>query len=496
MANEGTGPTADEVAAAVAAEGPAIARWLPTQRWFGDKDRPIRSAGVASVADLGGEPRCYWAVLDIAFADGVAHYALPLRLGDGGVGAALLATSAAGPLADGSADPALASRPLDLLANGATLPCGTGRLLFEPFPGLAARLAAARAEPPKAGGLEQSNTAIRYGGAVLLKLFRKLQAGANPDEEIGRFLTAAGFRSVPEPLGAIRLVDGDGTATLAGFAQAFVANDGDGWGWLLDRLRAAQRDASAADDTAAAIADLGRTTAELHVALASPTADPAFAVESAAAVEIAELRASAEASMDESLAALDRRRANLGAAERAASDRVLAARDRLRARLAGFAAEQGLGRIRVHGDYHLGQTLRAAAGGWILIDFEGEPARPLAERRQKTSPLKDVAGMLNSFGYARGALLQGDSTNADALEAWENSARDAFLHAYRQAVAASAVALVPTDDVDFQRALAAWELDKALYEVRYELANRPDWLSIPLARLAAAATEARASPER
>jgi maltose alpha-D-glucosyltransferase / alpha-amylase len=154
----------------------------------------------------------------------------------------------------------------------------------------------------------------------------------------------------------------------------------------------------------------------------------------------------------------------------------------------GYRDELNTRRIRVHGDYHLGQTLRTPDSDWVIIDFEGEPARSLEERRQRASVLKDVAGMLRSFAYARGAAERsaGGSTDRAArnrLEVWEIGARRAFLAGYRQALAATPLRLVPEEDAAFAQALAAWELDKALYEVAYEARNRPDWLELPLCSL-------------
>jgi maltose alpha-D-glucosyltransferase/alpha-amylase len=477
---------AGRVGAALAAEGPGLAGWMADQRWYGDKGRLVVSLGIGGVAPLGGRPPAFWAAIDVAFDDGSARYALPLKLEPAGSAAWPLAALPEGVVVDATSDGGVAAGLLDLLAAGARLPCGAGTLVFEPFAGLAAVVNRARSGPVAAGGLEQSNTALRYGTALLLKLFRKLQPGVNPDEEIGRYLAAAGFGAVPEPLGTIRYVDPAGTESLAGFGQAFVPDAADGWRWLLDRLRPLARGAVPhAGDATAAVTDLGRTTAALHVALASGAADPAFAPEPASSAEIDALRAAAEAHLGETLAALRERQDGLAAADRNRVDAVLGEVPALRQTLAGFAAEAGLPRIRVHGDYHLGQTLRAADGSWTIIDFEGEPARPLAERRRKTSPLKDVAGMLRSFGYARGALEREAAAVADdaALAAWERDARAAFLTAYRMEIASAATPLVPVDDAAFQRALAAWEIDKALYEVRYELANRPDWLPIPLATL-------------
>ena len=480
------GELAERVAAALAAEGSGLAGWMADQRWFGDKGRQVVSVGVAGVAPLGGEPPGFWAAVDLGFGDGSARYALPLKVEHPESGGAPLATMSRAAVGDATSAGAVAARLLELLAGGARIPCGLGMLVFEPFAGLVRVVDRAGAGPIVAGGLEQSNTAIRYGAALLLKLFRKLQPGTNPDEEVGRFLARVGFRAAPEPLGAIRFIDGAGSESLAGFAQAFVANDGDGWRWQLDRLRPLARgETSRADDATAAVADLGRTTAALHVALAADAADPAFAPEPARPEETGSVRAAAEAHLAETLAALRDRRRGLAVEDRERVDLALAGEPVLRQTLAGFADELGLARIRVHGDYHLGQTLRSVAGGWTIIDFEGEPARPLAERRRKTSPLKDVAGMLRSFGYVRGVLAreEGAAAGRSALAAWEREARSVFLSAYREGIASAPTPLVPADDAAFRRALAAWELDKALYEVRYELANRPDWLPIPLATL-------------
>jgi maltose alpha-D-glucosyltransferase/alpha-amylase len=158
------------------------------------------------------------------------------------------------------------------------------------------------------------------------------------------------------------------------------------------------------------------------------------------------------------------------------------------ARADGYQVEEGMPRIRVHGDYHLGQALRTRDDDWVIIDFEGEPARPVSERRQKASPLKDVAGMLRSFGYARGVAERashsaGGPDAAKRLARWERVARQAFLEEYRRALRTSPVPLAPEDDGAFNRALSAWELDKALYEIAYEARNRPDWLELPLRSL-------------
>jgi maltose alpha-D-glucosyltransferase/alpha-amylase len=339
---------------------------------------------------------------------------------------------------------------------------------------------------------EQSNSAVRYGDALIVKLFRRLRAGVNPDVEIGRFLwRETDFRHLPEPIAtAAYLSDAGGQGEIA-FGQAFVPNVGDGWTWTLRQIAdmLAIRDAdgrrAAIERYAATAATLGRRTAELHRALASRLDDPAFAPEPLTAVRLnaweTELRRRLDAALSDLVAdpALPRAAAEM-------LPPLLQARPALAARASGFAGEAGDFAIRVHGDFHLGQVLRVG-DDWMMLDFEGEPARPLPERRAKTSALKDVAGMLRSFAYAQGAALRADPA-ADlprrwALGAWETASRSAFLAGYRAAIASAPAPIAPADAAAFRRACDAWELDKAVYEIAYERRNRPDWLEIPLAAL-------------
>jgi maltokinase len=270
-------------------------------------------------------------------------------------------------------------------------------------------------------GAEQSNSSFLAGGSLVLKVFRRPQDGPHPELEVNRHLAAAGFRHVPPLYG---WVEHEGRAVA--LLQGFVPNAGDGWTWTLAHFRD--------PDYLAAVRLLGRVTAEMHAALAR--------------MEPPEPISAADA------------RAWTGAVEAALDAFPQLPRGGLRARAAGFAELVGSPKVRVHGDYHLGQVLRTA-DRFVVLDFEGEPARPTAQRRAKASPLKDVAGMLRSFAYARHA------TGADA--GWEERARRAFLDGYGGGFD--------------PRALAALELEKALYELRYELAHRPEWARVPLAYL-------------
>jgi maltose alpha-D-glucosyltransferase/alpha-amylase len=380
--------------------------------------------------------------------------------------------------------------------------------------------------PGRVGSAEQSNTSILYGKQLILKLFRRLQAGENPDVEIGRFLTEeAHLPRIAPLLGDISITPSDGEKTTIAMLQGLVANEGDGWDWFLHRLSAffaevlpmeapavAENTRSSAGfnrdepipaklkehaaSTLAAAALLGRRTAEMHLALATPTGDPVFSAEPFTAED---LNRDALRIEDQIRSAFEVLRGKLASLPDDMADEaavLLARRRDLLARARSIASGEPAGKkIRIHGDYHLGQTLRTSSdtesggGDFVMLDFEGEPARPLAERRRKQSPLKDVAGMVRSFSYAAFAGLEqfrathpdraGAAENLAAWAAsWEKAASAEFLRAYRQTMAADAT-LLPSPDRS-QDLFAAYLLEKALYELLYELNNRPTWLRIPL----------------
>jgi maltose alpha-D-glucosyltransferase/alpha-amylase len=384
----------------------------------------------------------------------------------------------------------------------------------------------------RTGSAEQSNTSILYGGKLIMKLFRRLQPGENPDTEIGRFLTeVAHFPRIAPFLGDIRLVTQDGSEagepTTLAMLQGLVQNEGDGWRWTLDELSRyfdscatcpAPLDVgsfpsftadAAVSETAREHAGLylegaallGRRTAEMHLALATPTDNKDFQAEAFSTEDLAADASRIEAQITLSLEALRRGMTTLPAGTSDTSDSdstpdlaalILSQRRELlgRARVLAAAEPANTGqRIRIHGDYHLGQTLRAKAD-FVILDFEGEPARTLPERRAKQSPLKDVAGMLRSFSYAAYAGLSaftqrrpphgaGDARALDAwTQLWLNAASGEFLRAYKMAIA-EMPRLIP-EPGQAQVLLNAYLLEKALYELLYELNNRPAWVRIPL----------------
>ncbi|HEY3629156.1 MAG TPA: maltose alpha-D-glucosyltransferase [Terracidiphilus sp.] len=370
----------------------------------------------------------------------------------------------------------------------------------------------------RVGSAEQSNTSIIYGKQLILKLFRRLQPGENPDVEIGRFLTeVARFPRIPKFLGDLSICPQGGQRTTIGMLQSLVANRGDGWQWFLDQLPAfftSVADLPAPPETAPpgfvfplqpppealenagatmeAAALLGRRTAEMHLALAAPTDDSAFTPEPFTPEDLARDARRIETQI---VAALDALKARLPGLNDAIADDAALLLSRRRELIRRAHAIEGIAtagkRIRIHGDYHLGQTLRTGGdnqpGDFILLDFEGEPARPLVERRQKQSPLKDVAGMVRSFSYAAFSALEqflsgegGSKVNPDKFftwaKLWQNSASAAFLDAYCATISAD---LLPPPE-QAQALFTAYLLEKALYELLYELNNRPAWLRIPI----------------
>ncbi|MGB8030995.1 MAG: maltose alpha-D-glucosyltransferase [Terracidiphilus sp.] len=382
---------------------------------------------------------------------------------------------------------------------------------------------------------EQSNTSIIFGKQLFLKIYRRLQPEENPDVEVGRFLTeVAHFSGIPPFLGEISIACGSAAKTTVALLQGLVPNQGDGWQWFLEELAnwlpaAAQRSAPAHSvapnwlsereqvseilkpirSTLDAAALLGTRTAELHLALSSSSTVAAFIPEPLTSSDLAHDVVRIESQIRSAFEALKN---SLPLLDDANSDRaglLLSRRTELiqRARSIQSVALAGQ-RIRIHGDYHLGQTLRIAPAGndsateenlrgdFVLIDFEGESARPIEERRQKQSPLKDVVGMIRSFAYAvfssvdRCCAGEGGADRAidrtvliEWAQVWQAAATAQFLGSYRQAMAVKPNLLPPPREA--QILLNAYLLEKALDELLYELDNRPSWVWIPLTNILA-----------
>jgi maltokinase len=314
-------------------------------------------------------------------------------------------------------------------------------------------------------GAEQSNSSVILDDRYVLKVFRRLEAGDNPELEMLRFLTDAGFANIARLQGwydySGELMD----ATL-GVVQDYVAGATDGWDLALQAIGAGD------DGLIERLRELGQVTGDMHRALGSSGSDPDFAPEEPSQDALALL----VATIDEQI---ERVWVDLPQSD-PALEPILHRGQEIRDRLQSMSHVGVGGRyIRHHGDFHLGQTLAATDGRWIILDFEGEPARSLRDRRRKRSPLRDVAGMLRSFAYVASAseLLHGKA----APEGWEASAREAFLEGYYDRVDP---ALLPAGRAAIDKLLSIFELEKAVYELRYEIDNRPDWVKIPVAGIA------------
>jgi trehalose synthase-fused probable maltokinase len=313
-------------------------------------------------------------------------------------------------------------------------------------------------------GGEQSNSSVALGEALVLKHFRKLAVGVNPEAEMTRFLTErTSFRHTPRLVGHLEYRDAEARTTTLAVIQDLVADARDGWQWVLAQLA----DPARATAAVAALRRLGERTGELHRALASDPRDPAFAPEPITAADVA--------------AWTDGVAAQIGAAHAALGGEPVSVD--LAAVRRGLSPAVGRQKIRHHGDFHLGQTLyRPAAGDWTIIDFEGEPLRPLDERRRKHVALRDVAGLLRSIDYAAASVPAGGDVTT---RGWQDDAARAYLEGYR--AAAGMAPFLPESDDAFRDVVAVFELEKAAYEIVYEANNRPDWIAIPRRGLLSAA---------
>jgi maltose alpha-D-glucosyltransferase/alpha-amylase len=481
-------PLHEAIRLALALDGP---RWLETQRWFAGKGRSITAVTTEDIwTEEVKDSIVALTVARVDFEDGSPDlYFLPLCVVDAASEneaiSALPLAGAVAMLADAALVPFFGPWLLAALSSKSAGARGSWR--FEARPGTEQVLVAASGCPAAPVNAEQSNTSLRFDDLAIVKLVRRLQPGPNPDEEILRGLSDVGFDRVPELLGTASWISADAINVPILLAQAFVPNSGDGWSWLLNRLALLlnNADPKAVDLTPERM--LGRRTAEMHLAMSEiPGADfaPELSTTESVMFEIARTSDALQAV----IAMIKEQHHRLPASIQEHLPSIISALQLRGSSLEGFRDEAGLPRIRAHGDYHLGQTLRTLDGDWIIIDFEGEPARPVAERRQKTSALKDVAGMLRSFSYARGVAERSRDGPMPAgvrarMANWEERARFAFIESYRQTIATGRIELVPRDEANFARALEAWELDKAIYEIAYEARNRPSWIDIPLRSL-------------
>ncbi|WP_018334993.1 maltokinase N-terminal cap-like domain-containing protein [Actinomycetospora chiangmaiensis] len=453
---------------------PALTDWLPGQRWFAAKDRTVsgvRLVGQQEITPADAVPAVAHAVIAVSFTDDGPTDRFQLLLGSrpevsGELEHAVIGRVGDRVVYDGLADGEISRLLLSLIVSDTTV----GSLHFVPEPGTEAPIVG----PGRPLLGEQSNSSVIYGERAIMKLFRRATPGLNPDLELHRALRRENSREVAPLLGAIEgeIVPDDGGAPVpmtVAMLQDYAANSADGWSMALTSVRdllaeGDLRPDEVGGDFAGEAHRLGKTIASVHIELARALGTERLGADGVAAVA------------DWMLERLD---LAAGAVEAVAAQREEIARvlNGVRA-----ADDEGLLVQRIHGDLHLGQTLRTPRG-WLAIDFEGEPSRPLDDRVRPDSPLRDVAAMLRSFDYAAFHQLAEWETGAEApaylqrrAQEWADRNRSAFCDGY--------AAIASTDPRDQLAVLRAYELDKAVYEALYETRNRPNWLTIPLRSMA------------
>jgi maltokinase len=442
-----------------------LQEWIVAQRWFGSKAREVASIDIAEAVTLRAEaPRLVLALVEARFGEGTHEtYQVPLGLrpDEEGWGERVISSGGGWTVYDALADPACGRELLHRMRSGSEETAEEGVLRFKWAEEAGAGLGGTVDVRPV--GVEQSNSSVVFGEALILKAFRRVEPGVNPELEILRFLGAHGFPHIA-PLAGWYEFEGRLLDATLGILQEYLADARDGWELALEEL--GQRPAALLDRLRA----LGEVTGEMHTALGSDTQHPGFAPEEPSVEALSLLTADVDEQIE---------RIFLDLPETEAVGPIAGRGQDVRERLQALSYIGAGGRvIRTHGDYHLGQTMLTDRG-WVILDFEGEPARSLPERRRKRSPLRDVAGMLRSFSYATAGarLLRGVTVYDD----WEEQARTAFLEGYFEHADPN---LLPPGEVPTQQLLTVFELEKAVYELRYELNNRPDWISIPVAGIA------------
>jgi maltose alpha-D-glucosyltransferase / alpha-amylase len=491
-------------------ETDALPRYIETQRWYAAKGSTIERVRIADHV-LWQEGKIDWllSLLEIDAGAERSSYFMPLALAweerdddrvrnlSAAAVARVRQQADVGVMGDAFADAAFCRAVVAAIADRRSIATAQGKLQFKPtaaFEALAgadfATLAVERLTS------SSSNTVVNLAQRLMLKGYRRLREGASPELEMGLYLTeVAHFQNCAPVAGVLEYSGNDGQNKLLAMLQGYIPNQGDGWIYSLEYLRRHLEQNRTAPVTDALpvnaheaylglVRVLATRTAELHLALARPTDDPAFAPQPLSRSDLDGYR---QRAVDEARNALDLLKTNLEqltGSDREKANAVLALRDRVLERLSAWAAEPAEGqKIRIHGDYHLGQVL-ITRNDFVIIDFEGEPGHSLEQRRAKHSPLRDVAGMLRSFSYVQHSALRSvahDEAEAAKLaplaQSWESEVRAAFLSTYDALVRP---AMLYASGLAGGGLVGLFELEKALYELRYELGNRPAWVGIPL----------------
>jgi maltokinase len=457
-----------------------LREWVPQQRWFAGKARDFADLQLVDAILLtgAGEPTpVFLLITEVVYDDGhIEHYQVPLvpgtADGDGYVGE----VEGIG-MVDATYAPGAARVMASLAYEQTERRTARGDILV----GTPVEPAELPDAPPRRIDAEQSNTSMVLGDSAILKIFRRLEPGENPDVEITRALTESGFANAPHQRGSFGLRHSNGLTTALGVLSAFVPNAQEGWAVAVAEV---QRVTAGEGEPAllGSLKDLGRAVAEMHGALART-----LGAQEATPGDLQHWVAAMRQQALTVLATAMRRAPDAAAA-------VLERANEINERLERLATEKATGPLtRTHGDLHLGQVLLDAQGTWQLLYFEGEPSKPLEARRALHPPLRDVAGMLRSFDYAAAAGSGGDLAQVPAAaEQWRDAAREAFLDGYLDTGSRSDV--LPHDQAAIQAQLDAFELDKAVYELGYELANRPDWVPIPVGGILRVLDRATSNP--
>jgi maltose alpha-D-glucosyltransferase / alpha-amylase len=487
--------------------------YLRTCRWFGAKARSIREMRIIEQIPVAEDAGQLW-LLQVAYADGAPDiYSMPVQLETGPAAEALARTTPQAMIArvgdkgflyDALWDPEFREKIFRLMATGAILK-GRGGQLVGLGSSLLAQEPADKAPPSQVLNAEQSNSSMLFDNRFFLKLYRKLEDGMNPDVELTRFLSEnQQFAHVPAFVGAIEYRRERSEPTVVALLQAAAPNEGDAWALTLDavghyfeRVLAKKSDLQSAAVAPGPLLDallggvypekaklIGRRTGEMHLALAAESTDKRFAPEPFNAMAQRSVYQSMRASLRRAFALLQKKLPELPEAFRAEAAQVLAAEQQILTAERQTLERHASAKIRIHGDYHLGQALYTGKD-FVILDFEGEPARPLSERKLKRSALRDVAGMMRSFQYAAySALWQPAMRTEDVpflehwADLWYRQVSATFLESYL--ATAAGASFLPQKEGDLTVLLEAYLLDKAVYEVGYELNHRPDWVLIPI----------------
>ena len=492
-------------------EDEVLPRYVQAQRWYATKGTPITAVRltdqvlwdapggqwmIAMFATDGGNDRgAYFMPLALAWDDTdeeTIRVLGPLTI------AKVRQQASTGVLAEAFGDERFCRGLIEAIGRGGEVPTTKGTLRFVPTRSYGQLVGThVNALPVSMPHPHSSNTVVTLGERLFLKSYRRMQKGINPEVEIGRFLTeVARFPNCVPLAGAMEYVEPDGTVTSLAILQAYAGNQGDSWTHTLEYmtrfLDTHRASAAVAPDVHGAylalIQTLGLRTGELHAAFARQTGDPAFDPETASAQDFTQWKRRAHEEAGAALELLSQRVSQLSPTVAAEAGALLARREPLLARIDALPTPAGrVLKARHHGDYHLGQVL-LSRNDFIIIDFEGEPARTPEERRRKHSPLRDVAGMVRSFSYAAGAALgkavhtPEDTARLAPLAAdWEAQVRETYLQAYDNAARAAGLY---ANVSDMRALIALFELEKAFYELSYELNNRPDWVRWPIAGIA------------